>query len=114
MELVYRYNCEKCDFHTNNESSWKVHLEREKHKTGKNKKRCDAHDGMYKCESCEYETANKLTYLQHKLNKHSNYEERRDGFRYHCESCDYGTFSKDLFKNHNESEKHKRRCINYK
>lgn len=108
----YKYNCEKCDYHTNTESAWNIHINREKHKTGKNKRRSDAHEGSYKCEKCGYETLNYTVHLQHQLNNHSTIEERRLGYRYYCESCDYGAFYEEIINHHNKSEKHRRKCNN--
>ena len=44
---------------------------------------------------------------QHVLNEHSTKEEREKGFKYYCKYCNYGTFSIDLYKRHNNTEKHK-------
>jgi hypothetical protein len=63
----------------------------------------------FKCEKCDYNTKNLTTLKQHKLNEHSTLDERKKTFTFYCELCDFGTFSKDIFKNHNKTDKHKRR-----
>ncbi len=67
-----------------------------------------------KCDKCEYETKNKTTLEKHKLNEHATKEEREKGFKYYCNVCDFGTFSIDTFNIHKESNKHKKRVLNYK
>ncbi len=106
-EKEYKYNCENCKFYCNEISKWEKHIETEKHKTGKRKKRSD-YKGEYKCEKCDYNTLNKITFKQHELNEHSNKEKREKEFKYYCKLCDIGTFSKDLYENHILSKKHKR------
>ena len=110
QEKEYKYNCERCNYKCNENSKWDKHINTEKHKTGKNKKRSD-YGGPYKCEICNYETGNKSTYLQHKLNYHSTKEEREKEFKYYCKACDYGTISKDILDKHNLSDKHKKKYV---
>jgi hypothetical protein len=108
-----KYNCEQCNYGCNNVSLWKKHINTEKHKTGKIKKRSD-YGGPYICDKCEYETINKFTFLQHKLNEHANKEERENGFKYYCKLCDIGTFGKNLYERHTLSQRHKKHEANYK
>jgi KRAB domain-containing zinc finger protein len=108
----FKYNCEKCDYHCNAESSWEIHINTTKHKTGKKKQRCDYKE-PYKCPECDYKTKNKTTLSQHKLNEHASKEEREKNFKYYCNMCDFGTFSIDSFEIHKESNKHKKRIKNY-
>ena len=103
----YKYNCNSCNFKCNENSRWEKHIETDKHKTGRRKLRSD-YNGPYKCNECEYETTNSTSYKQHKLNEHSNKEERENGFKYYCKLCDYGTFAKILINKHNNSDKHKK------
>ena len=110
QEKEYKYNCERCNYKCNENSKWDKHINTEKHKTGKNKKRSD-YGGPYKCEICNYETENKSTFLQHKLNYHSTKEEREKEFKYYCKACDYGTISKDILDKHNLSDKHKKKYV---
>ena len=42
----------------------------------------------------------------HKLNTHSNKEERKKEFIYYCEKCDVGTFAKIIMENHKKTQKH--------
>ena len=43
----------------------------------------------------------------HKLNKHSNSNEREKEFKYYCKCCDYGSFSEDSYNKHIDTIKHK-------
>ena len=45
---------------------------------------------------------------EHKLNYHSNKEEREKEFKYYCNYCDYGTFAISFIEKHNNTKKHKR------
>jgi len=104
-EVKYKFNCDNCEYNCNYESEWIKHCNTELHKTGTRKKRSDYKES-YECEKCEYKTRNIIILKQHKLNEHSNLEERKKEFKYYCELCDIGTFSKDLFNNHKKSNKH--------
>jgi hypothetical protein len=109
----YKYNCENCKFYCNETSKWEKHIETEKHKTGKRKIRADF-KGPYKCEKCNYESKNIIMFKQHKLNEHSNKEEREKDFKYYCKLCDIGTFSKDNWNRHITSQRHIKHETNYK
>jgi hypothetical protein len=108
-----KYICIECDFKCNENSRWLKHIETEKHKTGKRKIRSD-YGGPFKCEKCNYESNNKTTFTQHKLNEHSNKEQREKEFKYYCNLCDFGTFSKGLYENHKKTDKHIKHELNYK
>ena len=71
----FKYYCEKCDLGCNIISRWESHIKTEKHLIGQRKKRSDYKE-PYKCNKCEYETKNITTMKMHKLNSHSNKEER--------------------------------------
>lgn len=111
QEKEYKYNCERCNYRCNENSKWDKHINTEKHKTGKNKKRSDYKEEPYKCNICEYKTRNNALYKQHTLNYHSTKEEREKEFKYYCKACDYGTISKNILDKHNLSDKHKKKSI---
>ena len=102
----YKYLCDKCNYKCKLLSQLKKHNETELHKTGIRKIRSDKTENK-KCEKCNYETRNSTTLKQHYLNIHGTLEEREKEFKYYCKLCNYGTFSIDLFKQHEESKKHK-------
>jgi len=62
----YKYNCEKCDYHTNSSSNYKKHLLTPKHngKISVNKKSKNTDSKTYKCEKCGklYKARNSLWY----------------------------------------------------
>ncbi len=101
---AYKYNCEKCNFHSNYLTSWKNHKETELHKTGKRKTRSDKKSS--KCQQCDYKSTGSTNLKQHVLNEHSNKEERKKGFKYYCEYCDYGTFAISFYNKHLNTDKH--------
>ena len=107
QEKKYKYICENCNFKCNAESTWDIHCNTQKHKTGKNKKRSDF-AGPHKCNKCKYESPNKINMLRHELKYHSTKEEREKGYKYYCKVCDYGTFSEDCFKKHKLTTKHEK------
>ena len=103
--MEYKYNCEKCNYHTNAKSLYDKHIITGKHLTGKRHERCDK-KMIDKCPHCEYKTNTMTNMLQHMLNNHSTKNERKEKFKYYCEYCDYGTFGKKLFENHKLTQKH--------
>lgn len=106
MDPSFRYNCDKCDFHTNALSLYEKHLLTGKHKTGKRTQRCDK-KMPDKCPNCDYICVNNVIMKQHILNKHSTKDQREKEFKYYCKYCDYGSFAEMLYKKHLNSEKHK-------
>ena len=105
MDIINKFNCDKCNFSCNTKARWENHINTELHKTGTRKKRSDYKE-PYKCDCCDYNTKNLTTLNIHKLTKHSNKETREKEFKYYCKLCDYGSFSKDSFDIHNNTEKH--------
>lgn len=104
-EETLKYNCQKCNYHTNHTASWKNHINTILHKTGKRKTRSDKKD-MVKCSHCEYKSSTKTNLKQHILNEHRTKEERKIGFKYYCKYCDYGTFAKTFYDLHLNTAKH--------
>lgn len=106
IEIQYKkYRCDKCKYYTNNLYNWNIHINREIHKCGIKKKRSDLKE-PYKCEKCDHKTKNKTNLIQHYLNYHGNFEERKNNFKFFCEYCNYGTFSKSFIEKHINSIKH--------
>jgi hypothetical protein len=101
-----KYDCEKCNFKCNTKARWEAHINTELHKTGQRKKRSDYKD-PFKCNICEYETKNIVMMKIHKLNKHSDANDREKEFKYYCKYCDYGSFSEDSYIKHINTIKHK-------
>lgn len=102
----YKFRCEKCEFFTNSQASYRNHEATEKHKSGKRGTRCDK---KYpdKCPKCEFKPKSNTNYLQHTLIYHSTKEERKEKFTFYCEACDSGAFTKQSFETHKTSKKHK-------
>jgi hypothetical protein len=67
---VFKYNCEKCDYHNNNLSNFKKHLSTAKHRSEKlsNKKVNKSGEKVYCCENCgkQYKVRNSLWYHKKK------------------------------------------------
>ncbi len=105
IEKTFKYICNQCKFNCNEQSRWLIHINSEKHKTGKRKKRSDYKETR-NCDKCEYETRNETLLKQHILNEHSNKKERLEGFKYYCKKCDMGTFSNAIYEKHIKTEKH--------
>lgn len=107
-----KYNCEQCNFKCNTKARWTAHINTELHKTGTKKRRSDYKEPML-CDKCDYSTKNKTTLIKHKLNKHSNIDEREKEFKYYCKVCDFGTFSQDSLSIHNNTDKHKHFMLHF-
>jgi hypothetical protein len=109
-DVTYKYNCEKCNYHTNIKQLIKKHEETILHKTGERGKKKKTIN-KYKCDKCEYKTYNNKNYLLHKLNNHSTKEERIKEFKHYCDKCDFGCFTINSFTKHENSQGHKRRNL---
>jgi hypothetical protein len=76
-EEEYKYNCEKCDYHTNNNRYFIQHKKRKKHiknyekelKEEKKKIEEDNKDKKYKCIKCCFYTDSMNSFCQHKRTK---------------------------------------------
>ena len=100
-----KFNCDKCDFHTDHKTMWSRHISTELHKTGQKKSRSDK-KRPDKCPQCDYTSNRNLNIVQHILNTHATKEERKAKFKYYCEICDFGTFTKRFYDSHIKSQKH--------
>lgn len=107
----YKFNCDKCNYHTNIMISYNKHLEGTLHKTGKRKTRSDRKKDIYKCDLCEYSSTNEHNYKTHFLNNHSTKEERKKQFTYYCDRCDFGNFIESCYETHINTKKHKMKTI---
>ena len=105
---TYKYYCEKCQYGTNIRYSLIQHNETELHKTWERGKKQIKEKEIFICSDCEFESINKNNYLTHKLNNHSNKEERKKQFKYYCNNCDFGVFTESSFEKHKNSLRHTR------
>ena len=112
MTDEYKYNCDKCDYHTNFLSNFSRHKKSKKHKkkyelelelkekTNKNKR--------FSCELCSYYTNNQNGLSQHKRTKKHKKNLKEKKLIYNCEICNFGTNNQSEFiKHHND--KHTKR-----
>lgn len=107
---VTTHNCDKCNYHTNLQSSFIRHCNTILHKTGKKKERSDSKPPK-KCDKCNFEHKNKLNLKIHILNNHSTPQEKKDGFTHYCECCDFGVFTKSAFDIHLSTNRHKMKSV---
>lgn len=107
-ETEYKYYCDKCKFGAQYKSIFDQHCETTIHKTGKRKERSNKKPKL-KCSKCPYEAKLERSIILHTLNKHGTKEEREKGFTHYCKECDFGTFIEELYQNHCNTIKHKRR-----
>ena len=103
---IYKYNCEKCKYSTDNNIYFNKHKKTNKHKKNykveiileenKNKEK------KYKCEYCNYYTDNNFGLYQHKRTKKhkKKMEEVEEKYMYNCQKCDYKTNDDTEFVNH--------------
>jgi hypothetical protein len=109
MTEEYKYNCEKCNYHSNRKDGFLQHKRTKKHKknhelelelnqnTKNNKK--------YHCEYCNYHTNNKVGLYQHKRTKKHKKNVEENTLIYNCEICNYGTNNQTEFITHH-NDKH--------
>lgn len=105
----YKFNCEKCNYHTNISSSYTKHISGTFHNTGKRKIRSDRkqQEDIYRCNKCDYNSINEYNYKAHYLNNHGTREDKKKEFKYYCEICDFGTFIEQTYTAHVKTKKHK-------
>jgi hypothetical protein len=108
MNSTYKYFCEKCNYRTNIRYSLIQHNKTELHKTGERGKKQIKKKEVFECSECEFKSTNKNNYLTHKLNNHSNKEERKKQFKYYCDICDFGVFTESSLEKHKNSLRHTR------
>ena len=103
----YLYTCKRCEFNTDNKTSFGRHKLTRKHKKIDapriDKKMPD------KCELCSYVPTSYQMYKHHKLIDHSTKENRKKDFTHYCDTCDFGTFNKRSYSVHLGSKIHQRR-----
>lgn len=95
--------CELCNFSTNRNATWLIHIESEKHKRGGQKKSTN-------CDLCNYEAKLYWNVKIHKLYKHSTKEER-EKCKYYCKECDTVLLCKSYYDKHNNSITHKNQIL---
>ena len=103
-----KYNCDKCDYHTNYESKYKIHLTTLKHTGGERKKRDKKDIQTYNCDKCYYKTSNKNVFDNHLLVKHSDIDVKKTKLKYYCEYCDIGSMHKSVYNKHILTDNHKK------
>ena len=106
----FKFNCEKCNYHTNKTQYFSIHKKTKKHQKNyevelqiEDNKRTSK---KYHCDYCNYYTDNHRGMYQHKKTKKhiKNIEEKKK--IYNCEECkDYGTNDQSEFLKHYK-EKH--------
>jgi hypothetical protein len=102
-----KYNCDKCNFHTNIKSMWEKHILSGKHTTGIRSTRSDK-KLLDQCPDCDYKPKSYVNMRHHILNFHSKKEDRKKEFTFYCENCDFGAFVKHSYDKHLVSDKHKK------
>jgi hypothetical protein len=105
----YKYYCQKCNYGTDIRYSLIQHNETELHKTGQRRKKPIKKKESFQCADCDFKSTNKNNYLTHKLNKHSNKEERNLLFKFYCETCDFGVFTETSYDKHKNTLRHNNR-----
>jgi hypothetical protein len=107
----YKFNCEKCDYHSNNNMYYLQHKRSKKHQRNykeeieieneknKNKK--------YQCKLCNFFTDKINSFSQHKRTKKHKKNEEENKMTYNCEECNgkYKTNNQSEFMKHYK-EKH--------
>jgi hypothetical protein len=105
-EEEYKYNCEKCEYHTNINANFSKHKRTKKHRRNyeeeikneeiENKKK------KYHCTFCDYYTNSQPSFSKHKKSKKhkKNKEKEEKNFNYKCEKCPYMTNCNMEYFNH--------------
>jgi hypothetical protein len=106
MSEEYKYNCEKCNYHSNSKHNFYRHKKSKKHlKNYKDEielENIDNKEKKYHCEWCKYYTNSKSCFSHHKRTKKhkKKMEELEEKYNYHCQKCDYKTNDDTAFINH--------------
>ena len=104
------YICEKCNFRTYYNSSYKKHLTSQLHLTGKRKPRKDKIIPD-KCPHCLYTTVVNTSMRSHIIKNHMTQEEQKKELKYYCDYCKIGYLSKVQHERHLQSKRHKNKLI---
>lgn len=100
------YECNKCNYTTDNKYYYHQHCKTKRHLDLEKKPRKDKLGIEYKCDKCDYKSYNQNNYLTHKLNNHSTKKDRQKDFKYYCKSCDFGVFTESCFNKHISTKTH--------
>ena len=106
-EIIYRFNCDKCNYHTNEKGRFIKHCNSGIHKNGVRKTRSDKKE-IFKCKLCYFESKIYTNYKTHILNNHSTEEEKKNDFNYYCKYCKFGVMAQSLYKKHLLTKKHQK------
>ena len=98
-KLRMEFNCEKCDYHTNDYCNFTSHSKTIRH-TGKRPDKT-----AYNCDKCKYGTNHHGTYRRHLKTKKHLKEEVGDNWKFNCDKCNYHTNNKSHYKKHLLSKK---------
>ena len=109
------YNCECCQFITDNKTNFNKHMMTAKHKNlqilQENARNLAKSCLAYTCDGCQFITDNKTNFNKHMMTaKHKNLQilqEKSNNFGYACECCDFITDNKTKFNKHMLNSKHK-------
>ena len=98
-EIIFKFNCIECNYHTNRSSFWLKHVDSQKHKRR----------GTLKttlCEICNHQSFSHWNLKMHILSQHSTKDERISS-KFYCGVCDQVFFCELYFDTHNKGIKHK-------
>jgi hypothetical protein len=104
------YICEKCNFRTYYNNSYKKHLQSQLHLTGRRKERGDKVIPD-RCPHCLYTTKVNTAMQTHIIRNHMTQEEQKEKLKFYCDHCKLGTLSKAQFDRHLQSTRHKNKLI---
>ena len=95
-----KFYCEVCNYKTDYNSKYQLHIKTEKHKRSGKKKE-------YLCKSCNYKTTISLWNLKMHVSANHLTKEEREKSKYYCKDCDSIFFSPLYYNNHLKSILHK-------
>ena len=90
--------CKLCNYETNHNQNWFVHIRSEKHLRNGNKK-------STKCDLCNYESISHWNINIHKKTTHLPKEEK-EKLKYYCKVCDFVLLCPSYFNKHINGKHH--------
>jgi hypothetical protein len=109
-EAIYKYNCEKCDFHGNHKHKFEMHCLSNKHKENHDIDDEDE-EHKYNCISCDYHTHTKSHFTRHcNTDKHfTNVKIKKNDkieYKFNCDNCDFHTNYQYKYDEHCKTKEH--------
>src|SRR6185437_12840425 len=102
---IFKYNCGRCQYSTDDEETWEMHLSGVIHAMSE-EKMLQRLTKKYYCEICDCTILYSNNYKKHLETKQHIEAAGKGKFKYNCNKCDFNTNSNTSWQSHLKSDKH--------